>query len=65
MEKIKTLYKTSTGKIPFDEWLEKLDFQDSHQILVRISRLVLGNTSNCETVGGGVHEIKMYLGPGY
>ena len=65
MKKIKSFYETSSGKIPFDEWLEELDFKDSHQVLVRVSRLVLGNTSNCEPVGGGVHEIKMHLGPGY
>lgn len=65
MVKIKNFYKTSDGKVPFDEWLEKIDFQDSHKVLVRISRLVLGNTSNCEPVGSGVHEVKMYHGPGY
>jgi len=65
MEKRKKFYKTSDGKIPFDEWLEELDFQDSHKVLVRITRLMLGNTSNCEPVGGGAHEVKMYHGPGY
>ncbi|MCL4380104.1 hypothetical protein M1466_01245, partial [Candidatus Dependentiae bacterium] len=65
MEKIKNFYQTSSGKIPFDEWLEKLDFHDSNKVLVRVSRLVLGNTSNCEPVGDGVHEIKVDFGPGY
>lgn len=65
MEKKKSLYETSNGKIPFDEWLETLDFKDSNLVLVRVSRLMLGNTSNCEPVGGSVHEIKMDYGPGY
>ncbi len=58
-------YETPSGKTPFDLWLEELDFNDSHQILTRVSRLALGNTSNCEPVGSGVHEIKIHLGPGY
>jgi len=65
MKKFKNVYKTPDGKVPFDEWLEELDFQDSHQVLIRVGRLLLGNTSNCEPVGSGVHEVKMYLGPGY
>ena len=65
MSKRKIIYQTSDGKIPFDEWFEDLDLHDSHQVLVRVSRLVLGNTSNCEPVGSGVHEIKINFGPGY
>jgi putative addiction module killer protein len=59
------LYKTKSGKIPYDEWLESLDDYTSGKIFIRIERLSLGNFSNCEPIGEGAHEVKMDIGPGY
>lgn len=58
-------YITLNGENLFDEWLESLDFQDSQKVLVRLSRLNLGNLSNCKSIGQGLHELKMDIGPGY
>jgi len=31
----------------------------------RLARVRLGNLGNCEPVGSGVMELKIYFGPGY
>lgn len=60
------IYETVSGKLPFSEWLEHLgDIQARAKIRIRIERLKLGNLGKCESVGGGVFELKIDFGPGY
>ncbi|MEO8093342.1 MAG: type II toxin-antitoxin system RelE/ParE family toxin [Pseudolysinimonas sp.] len=50
----------------FDRWLRKLnDSRVVARILVRIDRLALGNPGDVKSVGGGVFELRIDLGPGY
>jgi putative addiction module killer protein len=35
------------------------------RILIRISRLQQGNYGDCEPVGEGISELRMFFGPGY
>ena len=60
-------YRTQNGKAPFEEWLDDLRDQKARaKIRVRLDRLEnSGHTGDCETVGGGVYELKIHLGPGY
>ena len=59
-------YRTSSGQKPFFSWLNELaDLQARVAIQTRLDRLGLGNFGNCESVGGGVYELKIYVGPGY
>ena len=60
------IYRTLTGKVPFDDWMDKLsDKKALVAIEVRLDRLTLGNFGQCKSVGDGVHELKIDLGPGY
>jgi putative addiction module killer protein len=59
------LYETLNGKIPYAQWLESLDDYNANKISIRLERLQVGNFSNCDPVGDGVHEIKINFGPGY
>ncbi|OGT35197.1 MAG: addiction module killer protein [Gammaproteobacteria bacterium RIFCSPHIGHO2_12_FULL_37_14] len=64
--KILRSYITSSGKIPFLEWLNNL--KDPHtrlRIRRRLDRLELGNLGDCKSVGEGVLELRFSFGPGY
>lgn len=58
-------YTLSSNKEPFIEWLESLDNQTQAILAARLNRVRLGNFGNCEPVGLGVSELKIFYGPGY
>lgn len=50
----------------FDAWLSQLrDAQAKARILVRITRLSLGNPGDVKPVGQGISEMRIDHGPGY
>jgi putative addiction module killer protein len=50
----------------FAQWLRKMnDEVGKAAILRRISNAELGNFGDCETVGDGVSEMRVHVGPGY
>ena len=50
----------------FDEWLSKLSDQKAKaRILARLLAASLGNFGDCESVGGGVSEMRVHVGAGY
>lgn len=50
----------------FDQWFEELkDAKGRFRIQARIDRAELGNLGDCESVGGGVSEMRIHFGPGY
>ncbi len=53
------------GTSPFEEWFDDLDSRAAARVTVALKRLENGNTSNVETIGGGVSELKIDFGPGY
>jgi putative addiction module killer protein len=60
------LYKTDSGKEPFEEWLTKIkDKTTKARIRRRIDRLSLGHEGDCKSVGGGVYELRLMFGSGY
>jgi putative addiction module killer protein len=68
MIKAKTikLYATATGKEPFSEWLNSMrNPTDKARIENRIRRLTQGSVGDCEPVGEGVYELRLFFGPGY
>lgn len=66
MEKQIHFYQTIFGNSPFEDWLENLNDRKARTIIKgRLKRLKLGLLGNCESVGEGVFELKIYYGPGY
>jgi len=64
--KILRNYITLAGKVPLLEWLNKLKDPISRlRIRRRLDRLELGNLGDCEPVGDGVFELRIFFGPGY
>lgn len=50
----------------FDAWIKKLkDRAGRLRILSRIDRLTLGSRGDVKTVGNGVWELRLDVGPGY
>ena len=58
-------YLTSDGTRPFRNWFDHLDSRAAAKVTTALIRMGLGNTSNVESVGGGVYERKIDYGPGY
>ena len=60
------VYADGEGTEPFTEWLFGLrDLMGRKRILARIARLEQGNYGDCEPVGEGVSELRLFFGPGY
>ncbi len=60
------LYEDAEGYQPFADWIEGLrDVMGRKRILARIKRLAQGNYGDCEPVGEGVSELRLFFGPGY
>ena len=50
----------------FDKWLRKLkDKQAKVLITSRLQRLAFGYLGDSKSVGSGVHELRIHVGPGY
>ncbi len=50
----------------FEAWLEGLtDIQGKMAVVSRMLRAEDGNFGDCEPVGGGVYEMRVFAGPGY
>jgi len=50
----------------FDQWLKRLkDRQAVLAISMRLTRVALGNFGDTKHVGNGVHELRLFVGPGY
>ena len=59
-------YLTATGQSPFADWLNRLrDRRARAQIRARLDRATLGHLGDCEPVGEGVYELRIFYGPGY
>lgn len=61
-----TIYKDESGNEPFSQWLGSLtDTKGRLRIMKRIDRLENGNYGDCEPIGDGLSELRMFFGPGY
>ncbi len=58
-------YESADGFCPYAVWRSQLDVQTQAVMAARISRLETGNPGQVETVGAGVHELKIDFGPGF
>ena len=60
-------YRNAADKSPFREWItRRVDGDIRNRINSRIRRIeVNGNYGDCESVGDGVFELRLDMGPGY
>lgn len=58
-------YETTSGESPFGRWFDSLNAPAAAKVTTALVRIGQGNTSNVESVGGGVYENKIDFGPGY
>ena len=55
-------YQLANGKIPFDEWFEKLDKARKAKVLVRLERLKNGLYGNHRNLTKGIKELRFLSG---
>ena len=58
-------YLAVDGESPFRNWFDSLDSHAAARVTTALTRMGMGNTSNVESVGGGIYERKIDYGPGY
>jgi putative addiction module killer protein len=59
-------YQDANGNEPYTQWIDRLrDRQGQRRIRSCIARLEAGHYGDCEPVGKGVYELRMFFGPGY
>ena len=59
-------YRSLNGSQPFIEWFDSIRNKNTQQrIDKRLARLEDGNFGDCQSVGGGVFELRLHFGPGY
>lgn len=60
------VYQDGNGNEPFTDWLNDLrDQKGRRAVLRRIGRLETGLYGDCESVGEGVSELRIFVGAGY
>jgi putative addiction module killer protein len=61
-----TFYADEAGREPFSVWLKSLrDSRDRRRVIARLFRLEQGHYGDVKSLGGGVHELRLFFGPGY
>jgi putative addiction module killer protein len=59
-------YRTDTGKVPFQKWLERLKDQRGRALIkARLDRLAIGHYGDYKHIENGVYELRIAHGPGY
>ena len=60
------IYSTQDGRRPFQDWIDSLtDYDGRSRVWARINRVRLGSLGDWKSVGEGVHEMRIDVGPGY
>lgn len=64
--KIILIYTDKYGNEPYTDWVSGLKNKKAAQrIRLRVRRLENGAYGDCEPVGEGVSELRLFFGPGY
>jgi putative addiction module killer protein len=55
----------SSGRSPFRHWFDNLDATAAARVTAALARLALGSWSHVKSVGEGLQELRLDVGPGY
>ena len=58
-------FESKSGKSPFLGWLESLDKRTQARVRNRLLRIEQGNFGDHKSLGDGIHELRLFFGPGY
>ena len=59
-------YQTKTGKVPYWDFLKRLkEAKIRAAIDLRVARAATGNFGDHSSVGNGLFELRLHLGPGF
>jgi putative addiction module killer protein len=58
-------YVDAQGRIPYRDWIVKLDTATRARVIAAVLRMEHGNFSVAKSAGSGVSELRLILGPGY
>jgi putative addiction module killer protein len=58
-------FEDERGRRPFGVWFKRLDAKAAARVQRFLARLEAGNASNVKSVGAGVFELRIDVGPGY
>jgi putative addiction module killer protein len=58
-------YIDAQGRIPYRDWVAKLDTAVRVRVITAVLRMEQGNFSAAKGVGAGVSELRLDFGPGY
>ena len=59
------VYVDADGRIPYQKWELSLDGTTAARVTRYVKRMEQGNFGNSRSVGQGVSELKIDIGPGY
>ncbi len=59
------LFKTESGKEPFNDWFSKLENNTKKRIIAGLNKAQAGNMGDHEHLGEGVSELKFHFDGGY
>lgn len=59
------IYCDIANRSPFEDWMKNVAPTDERRIRKRILRIENGNLGDHKAVGGGVHELRFFFGPGH
>lgn len=58
-------YEGLDGHVAFDDWIDGLSDRTGAIIVARLERVEQGSFGDCSSVGDGVFEFRIDVGPGY
>ena len=58
-------YLTTAGTSLYAKWFNRLNAAAAAKVTIAVTRMAQGNLGNAKSVGSGVQEYRIDLGPGY
>ena len=59
------VFRDRSGKSPYLEWLDALDWKTQERILQRVGRARHGQFGDFKALEAGLYEMRLFFGPGY